>query len=59
MKVPFLDLHVAYLEIKPEVDAAVLRVLDSGQYILGAEVDGSNYSAHKSHIAGSSVRSAR
>ena len=39
MKVPFLDLHVAYLEIKPEVDAAVLRVLDSGQYILGAEVD--------------------
>jgi dTDP-4-amino-4,6-dideoxygalactose transaminase len=39
MKVPFLDLHAAYSEIKPEVDAAILRVLDSGQYILGAEVD--------------------
>jgi dTDP-4-amino-4,6-dideoxygalactose transaminase len=39
MKVPFLDLHAAYLEIKPEVDVAISRVLDSGQYILGDEVD--------------------
>lgn len=39
MKVPFLDLHAAYLELKPEIDAAIARVLDSGWYILGPEVD--------------------
>ena len=39
MKVPFLDLHAAYLELKPEIDAAISRVLDSGWYILGPEVD--------------------
>lgn len=37
--VPFLDLKAAYLELKPEVDAAVARVLDSGWYILGEEVE--------------------
>ncbi|WEN42097.1 dTDP-3-amino-3,4,6-trideoxy-alpha-D-glucose transaminase [Thauera sp. GDN1] len=39
MKVPFLDLHAAYLELKPEIDAAIARVVDSGWYILGPEVD--------------------
>jgi dTDP-4-amino-4,6-dideoxygalactose transaminase len=39
VKVPFLDLHAAYLELKPEIDAAVARVLDSGWYIGGEEVD--------------------
>lgn len=39
MKVPFLDLHAAYLELKPEIDAAIARALDSGWYILGPEVD--------------------
>jgi dTDP-4-amino-4,6-dideoxygalactose transaminase len=39
MKVPFLDLHAAYRELKPEIDAAIARVLDSGWYILGPEVD--------------------
>ena len=38
MIVPFLDLHAAYKELKPEIDAAVTRVLESGQYILGPEV---------------------
>lgn len=38
-KVPFLDLRAAYLELKPEIDAAIARVLDSGWYILGPEVD--------------------
>ncbi len=38
-KIPFLDLRAAYLELKPEIDAAVLRVLDSGWYIGGAEVE--------------------
>lgn len=37
--VPFLDLRAAYLELKPEIDAAIARVLDSGWYILGHEVE--------------------
>jgi dTDP-4-amino-4,6-dideoxygalactose transaminase len=37
--IPFLDLRDAYVELKSEIDAAVLRVLDGGWYILGAEVD--------------------
>ena len=39
MNIPFLDLRAAYLELKPEIDAAVARVMDSGWYILGEEVD--------------------
>ena len=39
MKVPFLDLEAAYLELKDEIDAAVARVLASGWYILGEEVE--------------------
>lgn len=39
MIVPFLNLRDAYLELKPEIDAAVARVLDSGWYILGPEVE--------------------
>jgi hypothetical protein len=31
----FLDLGAAYRELKPEIDAAVSRVLESGWYILG------------------------
>lgn len=37
--IPFLDLREAYLELKGEVNDAVTRVLDSGWYILGPEVD--------------------
>ena len=37
--IPFLDLGAAYRELKTEIDAAVMRVLDSGWYILGPEVD--------------------
>ncbi|MDD3575816.1 DegT/DnrJ/EryC1/StrS aminotransferase family protein [Halothiobacillus sp.] len=37
--VPFLNLRVPYLELKNEIDAAVARVLDSGWYILGSEVE--------------------
>lgn len=36
---PYLDLHAAYDELKVEIDAAVKRVLESGRYILGTEVD--------------------
>lgn len=39
MKVPFLDLKAAYLELKNELDEAHRRVMDSGWYILGAEVE--------------------
>jgi dTDP-4-amino-4,6-dideoxygalactose transaminase len=37
--IPFLDLGAAYRELKIEIDAAVHRVLDSGWYILGPEVE--------------------
>ena len=37
--VPFLDLQAAYRELKPELDEAVARVLASGWYLLGAELE--------------------
>ena len=37
--ISFLDLGAAYRELKSEIDAAVHRVLDSGWYILGPEVE--------------------
>ena len=48
MKIPFLDLRASYLELKPEIDAAIARVLDSGWYILGPEVEAfeSEYAAY-------------
>ncbi len=39
MSIPFLDLKASYLELKNEIDTAVARVLDSGWYILGSEVE--------------------
>jgi dTDP-4-amino-4,6-dideoxygalactose transaminase len=39
LTVPFLDLKAAYEELKPEVDAAVNRTLQSGWYIGGPEVE--------------------
>jgi dTDP-4-amino-4,6-dideoxygalactose transaminase len=36
--IPYADLQSQYRSIKPEIDAAVLRVLDSTQFILGDEV---------------------
>jgi dTDP-4-amino-4,6-dideoxygalactose transaminase len=36
--IPFLDLKAQYQSIKPEIDAAVAHVLDTGQFILGEEV---------------------
>ena len=39
MQIPFLDVGAAYKELKPEIDAAIVRVLDSGWYILGPEVE--------------------
>lgn len=37
--IPFLDLRLAYLELGSEIDAAIARVLDSGWYVLGPEVE--------------------
>jgi dTDP-4-amino-4,6-dideoxygalactose transaminase len=37
--IPFLDLGAAYKELKSEIDASIQRVLDSGWYILGPEVE--------------------
>jgi len=39
MNIPFLDLKATYLELQAEIDAAIKRVLDSGWYIFGAEVE--------------------
>ncbi|MGB7373476.1 DegT/DnrJ/EryC1/StrS family aminotransferase [Pontixanthobacter sp.] len=39
MTIPFLDLGSAYRELKPQIDNAISRVLDSGCYILGPEVE--------------------
>jgi dTDP-4-amino-4,6-dideoxygalactose transaminase len=36
--IPYADLRRQYRAIKPEIDEAVLRVLDSTQFILGEEV---------------------
>jgi dTDP-4-amino-4,6-dideoxygalactose transaminase len=40
VKVPYLDLKAQYHSIKPEIDAAIARVMESGQFVLGSEVAG-------------------
>lgn len=56
MRVPFLDLKAGYLELKEELDAAYQRVMNSGWYILGEEVEAfeSEYAAYceASHCIG-------
>lgn len=37
--IPFLDLKSAYAELKPELDAAYARVMASGWFVLGQEVE--------------------
>ena len=37
--IPFLDLNSTYVELKNEIDTSIKRVLDSGIYILGPEVE--------------------
>lgn len=39
MKIPFLDMKAPYVELRAELDAAYRRVMESGQYILGEEVE--------------------
>jgi len=37
--IPFLDLHAPYVELRDEINAAINRVVNSGWYILGPEVE--------------------
>ena len=39
MNVPFLELKPTYLELKDDLDAAYRRVMDSGWYLLGRELE--------------------
>jgi dTDP-4-amino-4,6-dideoxygalactose transaminase len=39
MRVPFLELKPTYLELRGEFDAAYQRVMESGWYLLGAELE--------------------
>src|ERR1700719_3597859 len=36
--IPFLDLKAQYRQIKPEIDGAIARVIESAQFVLGPEV---------------------
>jgi dTDP-4-amino-4,6-dideoxygalactose transaminase len=36
--IPYIDLKAQYHSIKPQIDAAVLKVLESGEFVLGGEV---------------------
>src|SRR5689334_9408200 len=63
MTIPFLDLKAQYLSIKPEIDAAVQKILDTTQFVLGEEVaaferDFAAYSGAKHGIAVNSGTSA-
>ena len=37
--IPFLDMKSAYAELKPKLDAAYARVMESGWFVLGKEVE--------------------
>lgn len=38
-KVPFLDVGATYRELKADLDKAIIRVLESGWYLLGGELE--------------------
>ncbi|SMO66095.1 dTDP-4-amino-4,6-dideoxygalactose transaminase [Thalassovita litoralis] len=39
LRVPFADLHRQYLSIKPEIDAAISKTIETSAFIRGPEVD--------------------
>ena len=39
MRIPFIDLRAQYRALKPEIDEAVGRVLESGSFVLGEPVE--------------------
>src|SRR5688500_17644426 len=38
--IPFVDLRAQYRQLKPEIEAAIGRVLENAQFVLGPAVDG-------------------
>jgi dTDP-4-amino-4,6-dideoxygalactose transaminase len=53
--VPFLDLKAQYRALKPEIDAAVIGVLESGQFVLGPTVQAFEQSFAKTYGIGHAV----
>jgi dTDP-4-amino-4,6-dideoxygalactose transaminase len=49
MNIPLLDLQAQYRSIKPEIDTAIHKILDSSQYILGKAVSDFEEEFAKSH----------
>ncbi len=39
MPIPMTDLKTQYISIKEEIDSAIRRVIESGRFILGPEVE--------------------
>jgi len=39
MNVPFLEIRSGYIELKSDLDAAMRRIMDSGWYLLGQELE--------------------
>jgi dTDP-4-amino-4,6-dideoxygalactose transaminase len=39
MKIPFVDLHAQYLSIKPEIDAAIAKVIAESAFVRGRHVE--------------------
>ncbi len=38
MSIPFIDLQAQRARIEPQINQAVIRVIESGQYVLGPDV---------------------
>ena len=53
--IPFVDLRRQYLEIKNDIDAAVQRVLDTGQFVLGPEVEAFEKEFASMHAAANGI----
>jgi dTDP-4-amino-4,6-dideoxygalactose transaminase len=53
--VPFLDLKAQYRALKPEIDAAVIGVLESAQFVLGPRVEAFEESFAKAYGLGHAV----
>lgn len=59
VRVPFLDLKAQYGSIKPEIDAAIAKVLETSQFVLGDEVAAfeREFAAHGGAAHGAGVNS--
>ena len=59
VKVPFLDLKAQYHSIKPEIDAAIAKILETSQFVLGEEVAGfeKEFAAYSGAAEGIAVNS--